>query len=399
MEQRLVAERVLQPGSWRPRPTFALLVGYFVLFGLIIGGQGVLWAEVVLALKLSKVAFGNSQLVSPLISVGLLLSAGRLSAWFGKKRLALVALTLLGLSNVVLAGMSDLWQFVAALAVAGVGNALLETAMNGATLDWEERTGRNVMNVMHAGFSGGAVLGAFGAGALLGMGWSYSQILLLLVLGTGCMIFLTFPVSYPPIAAVDAGSEGITAMLRLVFGKRTLIALLLLCGMGVVGEAVANLWSVIYLHELGADAVVGGAGFALFNVAMVVGRLFNAAIVARFGSRISLLISGAFLVCATLVLMVGNSVGFAIGAFALLGLGVAGIIPTALSVAAKIEPGNTGAIVGGMMAGSYSMFILIPPITGWLAQAFSLKAALMIAGVSGLMTLWLAWGVEREKQT
>ena len=64
--------------SWRPRTAIALLLSYFGLFGLLIGSQGVLWAEVVRALSLSKTVFGTVQLVAPLLSVVLLLAAGRI---------------------------------------------------------------------------------------------------------------------------------------------------------------------------------------------------------------------------------------------------------------------------------------------------------------------------------
>ena len=49
------------------------------LFGAIIGAQGVLWAELVSALRLSKSLFGAVQLVSPLFSVVLLLAGGQLA--------------------------------------------------------------------------------------------------------------------------------------------------------------------------------------------------------------------------------------------------------------------------------------------------------------------------------
>ena len=178
MEQPLVGDRpIIGTDAWRPPVVLALLAVYFSLFGVIIGAQGVLWAELVSALRLSKSIFGAVQLVSPLLSVLLLLAGGQLAGWAGKKRLALVSLVVLAGSNLALAGAGGLLGLAGALLLAGAGNALLEMSMNGATLDWEQATGRSVMNLMHAGFSGGAVLGAFAAGLLLGAGWSYGAVL------------------------------------------------------------------------------------------------------------------------------------------------------------------------------------------------------------------------------
>jgi hypothetical protein len=130
-----------------------LLAVYFSLFGVLIGAQGVLWAELVGALQLSKSTFGAVQLASPLLSVLLLLAGGQLAGWVGKKGLALCSMALLAGSNLALAGAGGLLGLAGALLLAGAGNALLEMSMNGTTLDWEHATGRSVMNLMHAGFA------------------------------------------------------------------------------------------------------------------------------------------------------------------------------------------------------------------------------------------------------
>jgi len=147
VEQPLVSDRqIVVTHPWRPPGVLALLAVYFSLFGVIIGAQGVLWAELVSALRLSKSTFGAVQLVSPLLSVLLLLAGGQLASWAGKKRLALLSMLVLAGSNLMLASADGLLGLAGALLLAGAGNALLEMAMNGATLDWEQATGRSVMN-------------------------------------------------------------------------------------------------------------------------------------------------------------------------------------------------------------------------------------------------------------
>ncbi len=145
MERPLVIKQPIAGArDWRPAVVFALLLSDFALLGLTIGAQGVLWAELVLILQVSKGTFGSAQFVSPLISVALLLLGGQLSAWAGKKRLAITSLLLLTFSALTLAGSTNLWGLIGALVLLGAGNGLFETAMNGATLDWEQATRRNV---------------------------------------------------------------------------------------------------------------------------------------------------------------------------------------------------------------------------------------------------------------
>ena len=395
MERPLVQEQAIPSvRGWRPGLAFVLLLGYFGLLGVIIGAQGVMWDDVKTALRLSEGVFGTAQLASPLISVGLLLMGGQLSAWAGKKWLGFVSVALLAVAALALAGANGLWAFVGALMVAGMANGLLETAINGATLDWERAMRRNVMNVMHAGFSGGAVLGALGAGLLLGWQWSYGSVLLLLATLCGLTLMATLPVRYPPVdtRGEDAGTPG--QALRLIWSRRAFVVLALICVLGIVGESVAFLWSVIYLRQLGAATVVSGAAFALFNAAMFAGRLLNAPLVERMGARFSLILSGAGLILATILLMIPGGVPLAVVAFVLLGLAVAGVVPTALSVAAGLAPGNSGAVAGGIMAAAYAGFIVCPPLIGWIADLFSLKVALLSLGLSGIAILWLVREVD-----
>jgi hypothetical protein len=54
------------------------------------------------------------------------------------------------------------------------------------------------MNFIHARFSSGAVLGALGAGAGLGTGGRYSQVLVALAVVYGGSALATLAIRYPP---------------------------------------------------------------------------------------------------------------------------------------------------------------------------------------------------------
>lgn len=373
---------------WRPRAMFVLLLSYLVLFGMLIGAQGVLWAELIATLGLSKASFGAVQLAGPLLSVALLMLGAQLAHWFSKKKLALMALALLALSNVMLAWAGTWLALVGALLLAGAGTALLEIAANSATLDWEQAMGRSVINLLHAGFSAGAVVGAFGAGLMLGQDLRYPSVFILLAALCCLVLLVSLPARFPPSASEEAQAPGPMAALKLLTSQRAMLMLAVLCVMGIVGESVANLWSVIYLHGLGADALLGGTAFALFNGAMFAGRVGNAWLVRFWGARISLLLSGAGLVLANILLFGG--LWSAIAAFIIMGLAVAGVVPTVLSAAAHLAPGRSALVTGGIMSVAYTGFIIIPPITGWVADALSLRAALLCIGLSGLAIVALA---------
>src|SRR5256885_4775523 len=121
------------PATWRPRATFGLVLSYFVLFGILLGGQGVIWPDVLNVLRVSDGVFGTAQLVSPLVAIFLLLLGGHFSATFGKKRLAILSLLSLSASVIALSQIRGLGTFIASLLLAGIGNGLMETTMNAAS--------------------------------------------------------------------------------------------------------------------------------------------------------------------------------------------------------------------------------------------------------------------------
>ncbi len=111
------------------------------------------------------------------------------------------------------------------------------------------------MNFIHARVSSGAVLGALGAGAGLGTGGRYSQVLVALAVVYGGSALATLAIRYPP---ADETHHGGAAAWRPLVHHPALRALLLICGLSVVVESIVFVWSVIYIRtEL--DAPVGAA--------------------------------------------------------------------------------------------------------------------------------------------
>lgn len=383
-QRETVADR-----TWRPGLALAVLAANFALLGITIGTQGVVWAEVMNGLGLTSGVFGTAQLVAPLVSIGLLLASGRLAARVGMRRLAVASLTGLGLGSLALGWSANLLGLLGALVLVGIGNGLFEIGMNGAAIDWEHAQRRHVLNGLHASFSGGAVVGAVATGALLGLGWTYPQVLTLVAGVAGLLALVTLPTHFPPSELNPGSADDLGATVRLLVSHRILIALALIAMLGSIGESVANLWSVILLRERGADALLGGATFALLNGAMMLGRLSNAPLVARWGARASLTVSGLGLVLTTVLLLAPGGLWLAVFGFVLLGVAVAGVVPTVLTAGARLAPGQSGALAGAMLAAVYASFVVAPPLIGWLAELFSLQAALATLGVAGLCVLAL----------
>lgn len=372
--------------GWSPAALTWVLVTQFVAFGLVLGVQGVVWVDVMTDLSLREGIFGTMQLALPMVGIAVLMFNGQLYAWLGAKRQSVVALGLLGAGMLVLAVTDNLWTFAVALVLAGLGFAMLDAATNSAGMDLEQATGRHIMNVMHGLQSAGVMGGAVMTGVALSAGLSFRAVSALSVL-VFCVpvVLATVPVRFAPAVQEDDGMGGGERLRR----KPGFVRLAGITFLGSAAEAIAVVWTVIYLANVGASIAVSGATYAIFNGAMLVGRFANASVVTKLGARMSLLISSVGIVLSVLPLLLLDNVPMAITAFTLLGLSVAGVQPTALSAAAPLST-NTGAVAAGIMMSAYGALLVAPVVYGWAADFTSLRSAMVVVAMCGVAAVWLS---------
>ncbi|GAA5530521.1 MFS transporter [Herpetosiphon gulosus] len=374
--------------AWKPTLLIALLAGQFIAFGLVLGVQGVILAEVMLALALTEGIFGTVQLALPVVGFLVLMFNSKLYLRLGNKWQSILSLLLLVSAMLAFATIGNLWGLILGLILSGAGFAMLDAATNSASMDFEQASGRHILNVMHGLSSGGVMLGAFITGFALESGWSYQAVAIAsAAICCSPIILATFPARYP--TAGQAQTESADPADGSFHKKPLFIALASICFLGSASEAIAVVWTVIYLLGLEASIALSGTVFALFNGAMLLGRFINAPIVARLGSRVSLLISGIGMLIAAALLLLFNTIPVSIVAFIILGLAVAGIQPTALSAAAPLSPNNSGAVAAPIMMSAYGALLIAPLIYGWIAEFTALRPAMLLVGLFGLITCWL----------
>lgn len=374
--------------GWRPGPAFGLILGHFAIFGVVAGVRGVVWAELVDALRIGTGAFGSAQLAASFVSVAVVTVYARLAARINPRSIAGGGLVLMTIAMLWLAWAGSFAMVVVALAVFGASTGLLDGAMIQGSVDWERAAKRARMNVMHAGFSVGAVGGAIAAGLGLALGADYPTLLIGAAVLVVVVLIATALIAYPPSGPVSSGSGGSWRPVLAAPGIGALIGIVV---WSIVVESIVFVWAVIYLRDdLGASAAAGGASFALFNATMFAGRMLNSLLVLRLGERASLLVSGAGIALSGLLLVASHSVPLAMLALALAGLGVAGIFPTVMSAAAGRLPDYSRELTTVVMTVTYIAFMITPPAIGWLAELSSLRTALLLLPASGLIIVWLA---------
>jgi len=370
--------------QWNPRILITMVFTIFIFFGISIGATGVLWPEILPVLQLNDALFGTLSLISPVVSIVILLFASPSIERIGKRPIISLGLIILALAAYTLSIASSPLHFAAIYVLYGLGYGLVELAVNSVTLDWEREQQRAVMNYVHAAFCAGAVLAGLAVGQLIATGWNYVQILQGVALIAAVVALINYRLAYPPSQVTHADDASASAAIKMLINNRVVLTLGIVSFCATFGESIAITWSVLHLRDLGASAFIGGASFALFNTVMFIGRMTNNNIVSRYGVETSFLISAVAITLAGVLIVATSNLWIAVFAFALLGLGVAGGVPTALTAGAQFVPGQNSTLSGALMSINYLSFIICPPLVGNIAVVTSRQTALSVTIVVGI---------------
>jgi predicted MFS family arabinose efflux permease len=278
----------------------------------------------------------------------------------------------LALAGVALA--SNVPALTAALIGLGIGNGVLDVAMNAAAVEVERRYPRQIMSAFHALFSFGGLAGALVGAAAAGIGTST-----VVHLPTAALVLLTGAlVASVGLLPSSPQRETAPASTRFAFFRldRRLAALGLLVFCSLLCEGAVYDWSAVYLrNDLGGSSAAAALGFAAFSLSMACGRLVADRVVAQVGPVLFVRAAGMLAAVALGLILLGSSVAGGIAGFGLLGLSLAGVVPTLFSGAAGggNVPATAIAVVSTI---GYLGFLAGPALIGGIATSTSLRVAL-----------------------
>ncbi|MEU2184455.1 MFS transporter, partial [Streptomyces thermolilacinus] len=185
-------------------------------------------------------------------------------------------------------------------------------------------------------------------------------------------VLLRHPSPVPPGSLPAAPASG---RRRMDGGSRrvvTLFGVIALCT--AYGEGALADWGALHLaQDLDAHPGVAAAGYALFALTMTAGRLSGTAMLERLGQTRTLVLGGATAAVGMLLGALAPTVWAALLGFAVTGLGLANIFPVAVDRAGALA-GPAGVAAASTLG--YGGMLLGPPVIGFLAEWFSLPAAL-----------------------
>ncbi|MGY4975311.1 MFS transporter [Streptomyces sp. NEAU-S7GS2] len=391
IRRALTKEHGSLPAEPRLTRTRIALTAFFAMDGFLFAG----WVVRIPAIK-AQTGAGAGTLGLALLgvsagAVAFMMIAGRLCRRFGSPAVTAAAAAALSLSIVLPPLTRSATALGLVLLVFGAAYGALNVAMNSAAVALIDALRRPVMPGFHAAFSLGGMLGA-GLGGLLAGSLS-ATVHLLLLAAVGLLVTVVagralcgHPVPEVPErlpAAEGPGSvrAGRARRLVLVFG---LIALCTAYGEGAMAD-----WGALHLsQDLGAGPGTAAAGYAVFALAMTVGRLSGTAAVQRFGAARALIAGGTTATAGMLLGALAPTAWAACAGFAVAGLGLANIFPIALARA-----GETGGPDGVAVASTvgYGGMLLGPPAIGFLAEAVGLPAALTTVALLAALAAGIAY--------
>jgi fucose permease len=242
------------------------------------------------------------------------------------------------------------------------------------------------MSSFHAVFSGGALLGAALGGLCAAQGVSQPRQYLVtalvsagaLALSTSSMVCDDELVGVASSTTASTGSGGANGAPRrnARLKRHTVLVFGTIAFAGMLSEGAAADWSGVHLRDtLGWTEGAAARGFIAFQICMTLGRVLGDRVVAALGARRTLLTSAML-----------SAVGFGGGLIsrsgwpfvvgvALLGLGLAVIVPVVFSAAAA-EAGHAGTAIARVSTIGYAGFLVGPPVIGQVAQWTSTTIAL-----------------------
>lgn len=392
------------------------------------------------AFELSNTAYGLVVIAFPLGSLLAGTAPAPILRRWGSGRTAVagsvaiaIVILLAGIAGGIGGGLAVLIAYVVPLMLAGMVDAVTDTAQNAQALDVQRAMGRSILNSMHALWSLGSVLGGLMGTAALAL--QVPLAVHLLISGALFSVVAVFagtrvltrheiararpidaapadqrpaeppeePLGEPGGEPLDEPGDDGPARNRPASTSpaapaaalpRAVLMLLLISVVAITGVMVEDLgqnWSALYLRQvLDAPAATAGLGLVALMCAQFAGRLLGDRMVDRLGHA-AMARLGALGIAAGLGLVVTAPVpAAAVAGFFIAGLGSATLVPSAYH-AADLVPGlraGTGlAVVSWLMRGA---FLSLSPFVGVVSDAVGLRLAFLVIPVAAVCAVLAA---------
>ena len=350
---------------------------------IALAAVGVFWGtfaasvpELKQASQLSDADMGLALLFSAMGGIVAMYLSPRIGEMLGRRVLPVSGMLLVG-GYLLLSVAQGFGAFAGALLFSGLMVALLDVSANVRISVLEERHAMPLMNLNHAMFSFAFAGGAFVTGMARAAGFGADQILPAMAL-----VGLLFA------AAMHEGKGWQSAPPPDASQPTRLPWFLILLTGGIlfasfIGENATEAWSALLIERtLGAPEGTGGFGPTMLGIAMGVIRLSGQALAHRLGEGRLILFSAILGIAGAMTIALAVSVPMAVVGVAIMGAGMAVIVPSANSLLGRlVRPDLRGLAISRAWMVGFVGFFVGPSAMGFVAEHLGLRAAFIAAAL------------------
>ncbi|MFF5146805.1 MFS transporter [Streptomyces sp. NPDC013157] len=305
--------------------------------------------------------------------------AGRISHRFGSRTALRGLIAMWTLSLILPSLATNLYLLCLAMFVYGASAGMADVVMNALGVEIERVLDRSIMSGLHGMWSAGTLLGSaagtlaahLGTDARVHFALASAVLTVLGVLAAGFVLDVRPGedeeppprFTLPPRSALLIGTVGFCA---------------------VFAEGASLDWSAVFLRDrMDSSAGLAAATTTGFMLAMAAARISGDAVVNRFGAVRTVRAGGVLAaIGGTLVVLAGQPV-VAMTGFALMGLGIAVVVPLCFAAAGHAGP-NPSQAIAGVATITYTSGLIAPSLIGGIAQATSLVVSFCLVTVLAL---------------
>ncbi|MET7883468.1 MFS transporter [Streptomyces avermitilis] len=296
--------------------------------------------------------------------------AGRISHRFGSRTALRGLISLWTLALVLPSFAPNLYTLCLALFTYGATAGMADVAMNALGVEIENRLDKSIMSGLHGMWSAGALVGSAAGTLAAHLG---SDARLHHVLAAGVLTVLGLVACRWVLDLKPTEDEEPPPRFALPPKSALLIGAVGFCA--VFAEGASLDWSAVYLRDrLGSSAGLAAASTTAFTLTMAVARIAGDAVVDRFGAVRTVRVGGVLATLGGLLVVIAWHPAVAMAGFALMGLGIAVVVPLAFAAAGRSGP-NPSQAIAGVATITYTSGLVAPSAIGTLAQATSLMVS------------------------
>ncbi|MFI9820118.1 MFS transporter [Streptomyces sp. NPDC052013] len=302
--------------------------------------------------------------------------AGSISHRFGARGALRGLIALWTLALILPSLAPNMLTLCLALFVYGATAGMSDVAMNALGVEVENRLDKSIMSGLHGMWSAGALIGS-AAGTLaahLGADARLHHALaaaVLTVVGVGVCAWV--------LDLQPAAGEEPPPRFALPPRSALLIGAIGFCA--VFAEGASLDWSAVYLRDqLQTSAGLAAACTTGFTLTMAIARIAGDRVVDRFGAVRTVRASGVVAVLGGLLIVLAEHPVMAMTGFALMGLGIAVVVPLCFAAAGR-SGSNPSLAIAGVATITYTSGLIAPSAIGLLAQATSLMVSFVLVTV------------------